>query len=135
MNTSKIRQFIYILLAIGGFVFTTYYLLRFIELTEGSVSFTNFMKFDWILFFKSGFANPAAGFITVDVITGAIAYLVWMVPEARSLKMKHWWIYLVLVFAVSFAFSFPVFLFMRERKLNTIEQTSDTAQKNVAHEC
>jgi hypothetical protein len=126
MNASKIRQVIYILLAIGGFVLTTYYLLRFIELTEGSVSFANFMKFDWILFFKSGFANPASSFITVDVITGAIAYLVWMVPEARALKMKHWWIYIVLVFAVSFAFSFPVFLFMRERKLNAIKYTAET---------
>jgi hypothetical protein len=128
MNASKIRQVVYIILAVAGFILTTYYLLQFIKITEGSISFANFLKFDWILFFKSGFENPAASFITVDVITGAIAYLVWMVPEARSLKMRHWWIYIALVFAVSFAFSFPVFLFMRERKLNNIKQKTTVYQ-------
>jgi hypothetical protein len=126
MNASKIRQVIYLLLAVAGFVLTTYYLLQFIKVTEGEISFVNFMKFDWARFFKDGFENPAASFITVDVITGAIAYLVWMVPEARSLKMRHWWIYIVLVFAVSFAFSFPVFLLMRERKISNIKLANAT---------
>jgi len=32
--------------------------------------------------------------------------------------MKNWWIYLVLIPTVAFAFACPLFLFMRERKLN-----------------
>ena len=131
MNASKIRQVVYILLAVAGFVLTTYYLLQFIKVSEGEISFTNFLKFDWGRFFKGGFENPAASFITVDVITGAVAYLVWMVPEARSLKMRHWWIYIVLVFAVSFAFSFPVFLFMRERKINKIKLSTETVKSDT----
>jgi len=48
-----------------------------------------------------------------------IAWIVWMIPEARKLNIKGWVIILliVLTFAVAFAFTFPLFMFLRERAL------------------
>jgi hypothetical protein len=40
-----------------------------------------------------------------------------MVIEARRLGMWHWWFYGVTIFLVPFAFSCPLFLLMREVRL------------------
>jgi hypothetical protein len=36
--------------------------------------------------------------------------------------MHRWWLYVVLSFSVAFAFAFPLFLFMRERRLQELER-------------
>ena len=68
-----------------------------------------------------GFINPLSGSITSDFLIGTIPVLVWMVVEARRLRMRHWWVYVVTTFLVAFAFACPLFLLMRERRLLTIQ--------------
>lgn len=120
MSGIQIRQTLFALLAITGFIWTQYHLIGYLEWKSGEASLGAFFAFNFLEFFESGFVNPGAAFLTVDAIIGGTAFLCWMIPEARKLGMRHWWVYIVLTFGVAFAVSFPFFLFMRERKLQQI---------------
>jgi len=48
-----------------------------------------------------------------------LTFFAWYIPEAIQLKMKYWWVFIPLTFMVAIAFSFPLFLYFRERKLET----------------
>ena len=65
-----------------------------------------------------GFVTPLTSSLTSDFFIGTTPVLVWMVVEARRLGMRHWWAYVVGTFAIAFAFTCPLFLMMRELKLN-----------------
>jgi len=73
--------------------------------------------FSTATFVAEAFTTPASRSITVDIVIASTAWMAWMVAEARRLGMRHWWIYIVLTFGVAFAFACPLFLFMRERRL------------------
>jgi apolipoprotein N-acyltransferase len=62
-------------------------------------------------------SGPAVGSIGVDLLVVAIAGSVFIVVEARRLGMRRAWLYIVLSAVTAFAFSFPLFLAMRERRL------------------
>ena len=65
-------------------------------------------------------SGPAVSSITVDLLIVAIAGCVLIVVEARRLGMRHAWLYIVLACVTAFAFMFPLFLAMRQRRLNEI---------------
>lgn len=67
-------------------------------------------------YFKAGMATPLSSSITTDFFIGTAPVLVWMCREARRMKMKHWWLLLPATLLVSFAFSCPLFLALRERR-------------------
>lgn len=67
-----------------------------------------------------GFVTPLAGSITSDFLIGTIPVLVWMVVEARRLRMRHLWVYVLGTFLVAFAFTCPLFLLMREWHLQRV---------------
>ena len=83
----------------------------------------------WI---AGGFINPLTASITSDFLIGTIPVLVWMVIEARRLRMRHWWFYVVTTFVVAFAFACPLFLLMREARLRATFETSQ-AEPPPAH--
>jgi hypothetical protein len=124
MRGTLIRQAIFGLLAIVGFIWTNYYLVQFTIATKGSVTPANLLNFDIATFIAQVYANPASSFIGVDVAVGALCAIALIVTEGRRLKMRLWGVYIALIFLVSFGFGFPLFLLMRERKL--AEQTSDS---------
>jgi len=66
---------------------------------------------DWV---NSG---PAVSSLTVDLLIVAVAGSILMVVEARRLGMRFVWLYIVGSAITAFAFTFPLFLAMRERKL------------------
>ena len=68
-----------------------------------------------------GFVTPLASSLTSDFLIGTTPVLIWMVIEARRLKMRNWWAYVVLTFLIAFAFACPLFLMMRELKLHSSE--------------
>lgn len=105
---SSTRQVIYGLLAIAGLVATWTFNLQFMA-QHGSFSVGEFIA--------GGYANPAASSLSSDLTVGVLAFLVWLVAEARRLRMRRAWAYVVVTFGVAFAFAFPLFLLMRERRL------------------
>ncbi|QIG39899.1 DUF2834 domain-containing protein [Microbacterium sp. 4R-513] len=62
-------------------------------------------------------SGPAVSSIGVDLLVVAVAGVVFIVVEARRLAMKRAWLYIVLSLVTAFAFTFPLFLAMRERQL------------------
>ena len=63
-----------------------------------------------------------------DFTIVAIAVVVFMIAEARRLKMKRVWLYILLSGVTAMAFTFPLFMAMRERKLGEVS----SAQNGVA---
>lgn len=66
---------------------------------------------DWV---NSG---PAVSSLTVDLLVVAVAGCILIVVESRRLGMRFAWLYIVLSGITAFAFTFPLFLAMRERTI------------------
>lgn len=106
---------IYLLLAILGICYTWYYNIQFYQTVEDT-SITNFIA-------QTATTFPAQS-IVADITVVVIAFLVWMIAESLKLKIKYWWALIPLTFLVAIAFTFPLFLYLRERKLEQIQQQS-----------
>ncbi len=104
----SIKAAVFAALTVLGAVWTGYFNLQAMEAGLGAGDF-----------FAMGWVNPVSSSLTADLTVACLAFLAWMPFEARRLGMRHWWIYIVTTFMVAFAFSFPLFLFMRERRLLT----------------
>ncbi|MET2010679.1 DUF2834 domain-containing protein [Microbacterium chocolatum] len=64
--------------------------------------------------------GPAVSSITVDLLVVAIAGSVFILVEARRLRMRFGWLYVVGSAVTAFAFTFPLFLAMRQRRLTEL---------------
>lgn len=62
-------------------------------------------------------SGPAVSSITVDLLVVAIAGSIFIIVEAKRIGMRFGWLYVVLSGVTAFAFTFPLFLAMRERHL------------------
>jgi len=71
------------------------------------------------------FANNISAFFAVDLIISVIVFWFYMVAEANKLQMKNWWLYLLASLAVGLSFALPLFLYFRERKLQSTTRLSD----------
>ncbi len=67
------------------------------------------------------FGSAVDWVLSVDLLIVAIAGSALMIFEAQRLGMKRVWLYIVLSGITAFAFTFPLFLAMRERKLAELE--------------
>lgn len=95
---------IWLVLAIAGLIGTwTFNVLAIVQLRD-------FIG-DWV---NSG---PAVSSLTVDLLVVAVAGSIFMVVEARRLGMRFVWLYIVGSAITAFAFTFPLFLAMRERAI------------------
>ncbi|MBC7591296.1 MAG: DUF2834 domain-containing protein [Salinibacterium sp.] len=102
---------IWLVLAIAGLVGTwTFNALAIIQLRD-------FIG-DWV---NSG---PAVSSLTIDLLVVAVAGCILIVVESRRLGMRRAWLYIVLSGITAFAFTFPLFLAMRERKLEAMRVAS-----------
>jgi hypothetical protein len=72
-------------------------------------------------------SGPAVSSLTVDLLIVAIAGSILIIIEAKRLGMKRAWLYLVLSGVTAFAFTFPLFLAMRERALERRRSVAATA--------
>ncbi|MCM3500325.1 DUF2834 domain-containing protein [Microbacterium sp. P26] len=71
-------------------------------------------------------SGPAVSSITVDLLVVAIAGSVFIIVEARRLGMRFAWLYIVLSGITAFAFTFPLFLAMRQRRLTARRSAPDS---------
>jgi len=62
--------------------------------------------------------------LSLDILIVAIAGSAFMIFEARKLGMKRVWLYVLLSGVTAFAFTFPLFLAMRERKLAALADST-----------
>jgi hypothetical protein len=73
-------------------------------------------------YLQAWFGSAVDWVLTLDILIVAIAGSAFMIFEARKLGMKRVWLYIVLSGMTAFAFTFPLFLAMRERKLEAVEK-------------
>ena len=107
-------SYLYLMTGIAGAAFTT-------------VSNIEFVKdygpgFDVIKFFELATNNPASQSLSFDLLFVASAIFIWMFIESRRLSMRHFWIIILATFSIAIAFSAPLFLFLRERRLLEINE-------------
>jgi len=99
--------FAYLGLAIAGLIGTwTFNALAIVQMRD-------FIG-DWV---GSG---PAVSSLTVDLLVVAVAGCMLIIVEARRLGIKRAWLYVALSGLTAFAFTFPLFLAMRQRRLTEL---------------
>ena len=72
-------------------------------------------------YLNAWFGSAVDWVLSVDLLIVAIAGSALMIFEAQRLGMKRVWLYILLSGITAFAFTFPLFLAMRERKLAELE--------------
>lgn len=60
--------------------------------------------------------------IGADITVVVLTFFAFMIPEALRLKMKWWWLLIPLTFMIAIAFTFPLFMFFRERRLESLKE-------------
>ena len=111
----SLPRVLYLVLAIAGLVIPWYYNLQFMQQSDGAFDIGEFMA--------AAATNPAGQSLSWDLAIACIAGLTWIFFESRRLGLRFFWLYIVLAFGVAYAFAFPLFLFVRQGKLESLEQT------------
>ncbi|SDG66146.1 DUF2834 domain-containing protein [Microbacterium pygmaeum] len=75
-------------------------------------------------------SGPAVSSITVDLLVAAVAGSVFIIVEARRLGMRAGWLYVAASALTAFAFTFPLFLAMRQRRLTALALAPVTRVEN-----
>lgn len=70
------------------------------------------------------FGSAVDWVLSLDILIVAITGSAFMIFEARKLGMKRVWLYILLSGVTAFAFTFPLFLAVRERKLAALAANS-----------
>ena len=73
---------------------------------------------DITLFFRELFANRISAFFAMDVIVSAIVLIWFIQSEGKRLRVPLLWLPTVGTLVVGVSFGFPLFLFLRQVKLD-----------------
>lgn len=76
------------------------------------------------LFFEQLFVNRISSFFGMDLIISSLVLWVFVFWEGSRLGMKNLWIYVVSNFLVGVSLGLPLFLLMRQRKLDQSDRAS-----------
>ena len=110
----KWLKWVYLLLAILGAVLPSLANIEFVKSYGPS--------FDIQLFIDLANNNPAAQSLSRDLFIGSTAVFVWIISESRRLEMKNLWIVILSTFTIAFAFSAPLFLYLRELRIEEMNR-------------
>jgi hypothetical protein len=74
---------------------------------------------DLRLFISELFSTRIGAFFGFDVIVSALVLLVFIAVERRRLAIRTWWIAVLGILVVGVSLGFPLFLYLRQVKLET----------------
>jgi hypothetical protein len=103
------RQNLYLLLAVIGFLAPYYF---FIQLSPEQ-------GFHLPALLQPLLANHFMKGLAMDLTISVIVFWFFLVVEANRLQMKNPWLYLLATLLVGMSFALPLFLYFRERQLET----------------
>jgi hypothetical protein len=106
---------VYLLLTILGISYTWYYNIQYFQTVENP---------SLINFFNDAQSNFAGKSFGADLTVVVLTFFVFMIPESIRLKIKYWWVLIPLTFLIAIAFTFPLFLYMRENTLDKLKLSS-----------
>ena len=110
----KWLKWVYLFLAILGAVFPTLANIEFARSYGPS--------FDIQLFIELANNNPASQSLSRDLFIGSTAVFIWIISESKRLEMKNLWVVILSTFTIAFAFSAPLFLYLRELRFEEINR-------------
>lgn len=99
---------------------TTYLILCILGTALPYSQFVPFLidhGFNPTLFFEQLFVNQISGFFGMDVIVSSLVLWIFVFEEGSRLKMQNLWIYVASNLLVGVSLGLPLFLMMRQRKL------------------
>ena len=103
--------FVYLLLAVAGLIGTwTFNVLAVVQMADFIGDLVT--------------SGPAVSSITIDLLVVAVAGSVFIIVEARRVRMRFGWLYVVGAGLTAFAFTFPLFLAMRQRHLTRLARAT-----------
>ena len=112
----KWLKWVYLILAIFGAILPTLANIEFAKSYGAS--------FDIQLFIDLANNNPASQSLSRDLFIGATAVFIWIISESKRLQMKNLWVVILTTFIIAFAFSAPLFLYLRELRIEEINRDS-----------
>jgi len=77
------------------------------------------------LFVEQLFANRISGFFGLDVVVSSVVLWLFVYAEGRRLGMRHLWAPIAANLAVGVSLGLPLFLYLRERRLQPSGSDSD----------
>ncbi len=99
---------IYLILSILGLCYTGFYNFQYFQ-TALEPSLLNF--------FKDAKCSYPAQSLGTDLTVVVATFFVFYIPDAIRLKIRFWWVLIPLTFVLAIAFTFPLYLYLRERAL------------------
>jgi hypothetical protein len=103
------KKNIFLVLAILGFIAPYYFFLQ-LPAENG---------FNLPLLMQPLFANNFMKGVAMDLTVSVIVFWVYVFTEANKLQMRNPWVYLLATLLVGLSFALPLFLYFRERTLET----------------
>ena len=97
------------MLAIIGFIAPYYFFLQ-LPVENG---------FDLPVLMQPLFANNFMKGVAMDLTVSVVVFWTLVFVEGSRLQMKNPWVYLLATLMVGLSFALPLFLYFRERKLET----------------
>ena len=76
------------------------------------------------------FGSAVDWVLSADLTIVAIAVVVFMITESRRIGMKRVWLYILLSGVTAMAFTFPLFMAMRARRLGELAVAAQTTFEN-----
>lgn len=73
---------------------------------------------DLPLFFQELFSTRVSAFFALDVVVSAAVLVVFILAEGRRLDLSLLWLPILATFLVGVSLGFPLFLYLRQRKLD-----------------
>ena len=103
------KKTIYLVLAIIGFIAPYYFFLQ--------LPGENGLDLPFLI--QPLFANNLLRGVAMDLTVSVIVFWVYVFAEANKLQMKNSWLYVLATLLVGLSFALPLFLYFRERTLET----------------
>lgn len=75
---------------------------------------------DFHLFFQELFATRVSGFFVLDVIVSAATLVLFIGSESRRFDLSYPWLPIFATLLVGVSLGFPLFLYVRQRKLDRL---------------
>ncbi|MBL6798912.1 MAG: DUF2834 domain-containing protein [Synechococcus sp. BS307-5m-G39] len=110
---SRTLPWIYLTLAVLGAILPWQANLEFMQSSTAT-------GFDIAGFITDANLTAASRSLSRDLLIAASAFSIWIVLEGRRLDVKGWRLTLLACVTISFACGGPLFLYLRERRLNEL---------------
>ena len=82
--------------------------------------------FDLPGFIQDANLTAASRSLSRDLLIAASAFTIWIGVEGRRMQVRGWWVTLIVCVTVSFACGGPLFLHLRERRLQELEAAEES---------